>query len=716
MRFRLILLFISYFFFHQMINAAENKDSIANLLSKAPNRIEKLLEISKSYRDTSFDKAAYYANQALSEAQAKGDLSLQGMALGSLASLSVVKGDPLNVSVSKYESALELFKKAGDKEKEARVINNIGLLYDQAGRFKEALDYYMNALKIYKEINFKTGIGEATNNIGVIYDILNEHDLSIKYYQESVEIAKELGDVLGVTMSLINVGYVEIRRGNIEKGLKIVNEVIEIKRSIGDSTGIAMAYNNLSEVYFGLNNLPEAVNYVEKAILINASLGKHERLASNYYNLAWIYDEMKLNQKAIQAALKAIDIAQKYYDAALKIKVVALLTDLYANENNFKKAYEYSVQYITLYDSLESARKIKDVQSLKTQFETEKKEQELLLEKEQRALAEASAEKSKAISQRKTTQLVASATVGGLLLVLSFLFFKSARNRKKTNELLERKNNAIEEQKLLLEEKHKEITDSIQYAKRIQTALLTSDNYWDQISKENFVLLQPKDVVSGDFFWAYEAETKEGPIAIWCAADCTGHGVPGAFMSMLGIGFLNEIVIENGHTNASEILNQLRDKIIRAMEQKSTDIQQRDGMDIALCVWKKNKMTLEFSGANNPLWILRKQNSGYELIEIKADKMPVGKHSESISPFQLHTISLQKEDTLYVFSDGYADQFGGEHGKKFKYAQFKQLLTDIQPLDLKSQKNKIEERFNNWKGNLEQIDDVCIIGVRINLR
>ena len=180
-------------------------------------------------------------------------------------------------------------------------------------------------------------------------------------------------------------------------------------------------------------------------------------------------------------------------------------------------------------------------------------------------------------------------------------------------------------------------------------------------------------------------------------------------MSMLGIGFLNEIVIENGITKADQILNKLREKIIRAMEQKNIEIKQRDGMDIALCVWHKSKNRLEYAGANNPLWIINNQ----ELKEFKADKMPVGTHSGDIIPFQLQQISLQKGDTIYVFSDGYADQFGGEHGKKFKYSQFKSLLLEIQPLDLPTQKSKIEERFQSWKGNLEQIDDVCIIGVRI---
>ena len=415
------------------------QDSIHQLISSAENKMEIYLEISKSYRDTNFQKSSFYANQALNEAVQKKDKYWQGMAYGSLGLLSIAKGEKLEASKLYFEKAKSLFKEINDKEKEARIQNNIGLLYDQAGDYKKALEYYLDALKLYKEAGFKTGIGEATNNVGVIYDILDEFDLSIKYYQESIEIARELGDSLGLTMSMINIGYVEIRRNNIEKGLKIINEVIEIKKVLGDSTGIAMAYNNLAEVYSSLDDLPTAKEYILKAIEINNACGKTERLGSNYYNLAWVLDEMKQPDLAIEAAHKGLNIADHFYDQSLRLKLLALLTDLYAIKNNYKLAFEYSVSYLSLYDSLESSQKLKDVQDLKTQYETEKKEQELLLEKERRARAELSDQKTQAVSERKSTIIYAAAAVGILLLILAFLFYKSALNRKKTNILLEKK-------------------------------------------------------------------------------------------------------------------------------------------------------------------------------------------------------------------------------------------------------------------------------------
>jgi serine phosphatase RsbU (regulator of sigma subunit) len=289
---------------------------------------------------------------------------------------------------------------------------------------------------------------------------------------------------------------------------------------------------------------------------------------------------------------------------------------------------------------------------------------------------------------------------------LLWWWLETIDNEKKANELLAQKNEEITKQKEIVEEQHQEITDSISYAKRIQTALLTSDNYWEQISKEHFVLLKPKDVVSGDFFWAFQTENN---LAIWVAADCTGHGVPGAFMSMLGISFFNEIVVENNITNPAEILNKLRGKIIKALEQKGVDTQQKDGMDLALCVWDKNTNLLSFSGANNPLWLIRND----ELLEYKPDKQPVGLFLGEMKPFSVQQIQLEKGDTIYTFSDGYADQFGGEKGKKFKLKSLKELLLSVQGKPLSEQKQIIDNMFETWKGNLEQIDDVCVIGVKI---
>jgi serine phosphatase RsbU (regulator of sigma subunit) len=324
-------------------------------------------------------------------------------------------------------------------------------------------------------------------------------------------------------------------------------------------------------------------------------------------------------------------------------------------------------------------------------------------------------------------QVITYATGGGLGLVGVFLFF--VMNRLKVT----RKQKAIiEEQKEVVEEAHQEIKDSITYAKRIQSAILPPAKLVKEYLKENFILYKPKDVVAGDFYWMEQKENK----VLFAAADCTGHGVPGAMVSVVCNNALNRSVREHGLTDPGEILTKTREIVIqefRAGRQagEKSEEEVKDGMDIALCSLEGNK--LQYAGAHNPLWIIRPlrhsgpdpessekedkiaghaRNDGFEIIETKANKQPIGKF-DNPEPYTTHSFDLEPGDSLYIFSDGYVDQFGGEKGKKFKSKAFRSLLLSIQDKSMEEQKTIIDEAFETWKGSLEQIDDVCVIGVRV---
>lgn len=294
---------------------------------------------------------------------------------------------------------------------------------------------------------------------------------------------------------------------------------------------------------------------------------------------------------------------------------------------------------------------------------------------------------------------------------------------------LEESKKEIEKQKEKVEHAHNEVKSSINYAERIQSALLAGDDSWDKIGKNRFIFFKPRDVVSGDFYWGYANEE----LSIWAAADCTGHGVPGAFMSMLGVGLLNEIVAEGRVFDPSKILNTLRSKIIHSLEQKGEE--RKDGMDIALCVHDRKTNKLHFSGAYNPLWIVRKselkqieienlnkpkdlsylEENGFTLNEIKANKMPIGKFQKDNVPFTFYEIQLLEGDMVYTFSDGFQDQFGGEDDDKYMSKTMKKFLTSIANSTCDTQKELMEKEFYRWmnSGSSDQLDDVCVIGVRI---
>lgn len=263
----------------------------------------------------------------------------------------------------------------------------------------------------------------------------------------------------------------------------------------------------------------------------------------------------------------------------------------------------------------------------------------------------------------------------------------------------------IQHQKKLIEEKHKEITDSINYAERIQRSFLATKKILDENLNAYFVFFQPKDVVSGDFYWA--AELSNGNFAL-AVADSTGHGVPGAIMSILNISSL-EAVLKAGHTEPAEILNFTRTKIINRLKKDGSLEGGKDGMDAALVVLDRENNCMRYAAANNPIWIIRNT----ELIELYADKMPVGKHERDTVQFKQHLVNLQKGDMVYLFTDGYADQFGGPKGKKFLYSRLKSLLTLVASLPVHEQEQKIKAEFFAWKGGLDQTDDVAMIGFRI---
>jgi serine phosphatase RsbU (regulator of sigma subunit) len=257
-------------------------------------------------------------------------------------------------------------------------------------------------------------------------------------------------------------------------------------------------------------------------------------------------------------------------------------------------------------------------------------------------------------------------------------------------------------QKEIIEERNREVRDSITYAKRIQTAILPSDKLVKEFLTDSFILFKPKDIVSGDFYWM----EKIGEKIFYAVVDCTGHGVPGAMVSVVGHNALNRTIKEFGLTEPAAILDKLTELVEETFEKSESEV--KDGMDISLCCLDLNMNQLKWAGANNPIWI---QSKG-EVQEIKADKQPIGKFDYR-KPFTGHTIDLEKGDTIYIFTDGYADQFGGDKGKKFKYQQLKSFILTLQNKKMDEQKEMLNNTFESWRGELEQVDDVCVIGVRV---
>jgi serine phosphatase RsbU (regulator of sigma subunit) len=291
--------------------------------------------------------------------------------------------------------------------------------------------------------------------------------------------------------------------------------------------------------------------------------------------------------------------------------------------------------------------------------------------------------------------------------IIDITKYKVEQNKiiKYQNDLIEIHRNLVTQQRDKISSQTEKITDSIRYASLIQSAILPPENRMKQIISDYFILFKPSEIVSGDFFWVEE----KGDQLFLCVADCTGHGVPGALMSMLGVALLNEIIIKNEVNKSDEILNQLRESVILYLHQTGKPGETQDGMDLALCVIDRKSKSLEFSGAFNPLYISR----GGEITEIKGDRMPIGIHMKHQMPFTRHKANIMKDDILYLFSDGYIDQFGGMNDKKFSAKRFKELLEGIHNEPMERQKEILDETMTNWRDKEEQIDDILVMGIKI---
>lgn len=568
----------------------------------------------------------------------------------------------------------------------AGAINNIGVNYEQQGNLVDAILFFHKSLKIQEYFHDYDGAATTLNNIGAIYNALGNQDKTLEYFNKSLKLREQIGDKNGIAQSLNNIGSILYVQKDLSKSLSCFERSYDLYRETDDKEGMAYSLSNMGNIYDLLNS-DKALSYHQRSLKLREQIGDKKGEAFGLVNLGESYLLFNKKEEALIAAKKAYELSTSIGYPDNIQKSAYILSKIYKLKAEFPLALKYFEIAVQMKDSIRSEETNRASYKLQTKYEFEK----------QQAVKDAEHNKQmEIIAERGEKQTVITYSIAvGLILLLMFSIF--VYNRL---QITKRQKNIIEEQKKLVEVKQKEILDSINYAKRIQGAILPSERIINETLKNNFVYYKPKDIVAGDFYWM---EKVNGTV-LFAAADCTGHGVPGAMVSVVCNNALNRSVREFNLSDPGEILDKTREIVIQEFQKSDADV--KDGMDISLCRLENKK--LKWSGANNPLWIYRNN----ELIEIKPNKQPVGK-SEIAQSFLTHEIELQDNDTLYVFTDGYSDQFGGEKGKKFKTARLKEKLLSIQGLDMLKQREFIHETFEKWKGDLEQVDDVCIIGVRI---
>ncbi|MDP2386857.1 MAG: tetratricopeptide repeat protein [Bacteroidota bacterium] len=605
---------------------------------------------------------------------------------------------------------LDFAIKTNHKKEQARALNNFGVAHFSKDNYAKALDYYQKSLKIREELNDKSGIANSLNNIGLLYNDWKNHELALEYYFKALKIRQEIGEKNGIASCYKNIGSSYNSLKDQKKALEHYHLAVQAAENLGDKRLQSSCFNNIGNVYLNQHLLDTAIIYFLKAYDLSMITGDKRTRATCCINLGSSYLELKNYKKAMYYSEMALALGKELNSKDKMRYAYKDLSDIYANANDYKKAYNNYLLYDKLTDSIFNAESSQQFSDLKTQFEVEKKEAELKVK------SEAEIEKQKVLAaEEKTQQRIITFSVSGILIVVivfSFFLYKRFRITDQQRKIIEIKNTETEAQKHLIEEKQREIIDSLTYAKRLQQAILPPIKSIDEVLSENFVLYLPKDIIAGDFYWMHDS-----PDTIFIAvADCTGHGVPGAMVSVVCSNALNRAVSEFGILDTGKILDTTKQLVLETFEKSGEEI--KDGMDISLLAIHKKTGQIEWSGANNPLWYI----SENQLHIIKADKQPVGKTDHS-KPFTTQQVPCIKGSVFYLITDGYADQFGGPkarlnegtfgQGKKFKHKQMQELLLSNHALPMNEQKTILKKALNDWKGSLEQVDDVCVIGIMI---
>ncbi|HTB06182.1 MAG TPA: tetratricopeptide repeat protein [Bacteroidia bacterium] len=665
------------------------------LYTQKPDSAKKLWEKALSLATMAVTHdSAFPVNEFLSRRL----LNLKADALGGLGYINYVTDNPAK-GLEYTLKSLKIMEVIGSKSALAQSYNNLGYMYEEQGDLYTSIQYYDKSLALRKVLNDMKGLSNVTNNIGLAYEQLGDTNKALQYYVEAYQIRLKIKDVKGIATSLNNIATINNRTGHTDTAIKYYRESLVYAMQTKNQDEEALVMDNLASCFGKKNQLDSAFLYARNSFARYKSLNDKEGMT---YSMGYM-SRFFVQEKKLDSATKYIEVAMSN---AKQLKYRSLIKELafdYSKLDELKKdykgAYEMYVLYKEMSDSITTKKAEKEAIHTQLKYEFEKRELE---QKEQ--------QKQEQITHKeelKRQHIIIWSVTAGLVLLAIFFFVLATRFR-----IIREQKKVIEEQKIIVEEKNKDMTDSIQYASRIQQTILPSMEHFHSLFPDSFVFWKPKDIVSGDFFWI----TTHKGYKFLVAADCTGHGVPGALMSMIGAELFNEAINIKGLVTPSEILNEVRSGIISALKQRGDLGEQKDGMDAALCVFEKaeGRQTIEFAGANNPLWIVRSAPAAdICFTEILPNKQPIGIHGAAIEPFTEHGIVLEKGDILYIFSDGFADQFGGPKGKKFKYNQLRDIVIGLRNTPMPEQGKILEKTFEDWKGSLEQLDDVLVIGVRV---
>ncbi|HWY11908.1 MAG TPA: tetratricopeptide repeat protein [Bacteroidia bacterium] len=682
------LIFINLFliaFFSSAQNPKE--DSLLKLALKVTDNEKPALynQLAALFRTNDPDKTIDYANKAVQFAVISDNKKEKGYALSSLGFAWMIKGNTDSATVVESQ-AISIGKELNDPKLLGACYNTLGLLNEKTGNIDKSTDNYLQALH-YRELAKDTnGMAATLNNMGQSYRVASLYLKALESLQKAESLYLSTGNKNGLGSAYANIGGVYLETKKYSKAIHYFEKALKLRKETHNNRGLSIVLSNLAELYFTIEQHEKSIKFAHESIELSKTISDPELFVAGHMVLAKAFAKLNKLDSAEIAILPAID-SSRVHDIKLKLAgAEQVYSDILLKMGKPVEAYAHLTKALETKDSIFTNKASEKIAFLQTEIEKQKRESEVQL-----------------IEQKDKEQKIILSLGILMLLVMALFLFNRYRFKNRAAETLQKQN-------MIIEQKNKEIGDSINYAKRIQSALLPLVKDLERVFPEGFAIYKPKDVVSGDFYWFYEKKKKYF-IAV---ADCTGHGVPGAFMSLLGADKLTHAVVDKNLDRPSEILSELNNGIKAILKQNESDSELRDGMDIALCSFEFTPQgaTLEYAGANRPLYIIKKG----ELKEFSPTKASIGGLTTNNFTFANHTVQLEKGDTIYMFSDGFVDQFGGPKEKKFSSKRLKELLLSIDHMPMQEQEKELLRMYNEWitfsNKKFEQVDDVLLMGIR----
>jgi serine phosphatase RsbU (regulator of sigma subunit) len=562
--------------------------------------------------------------------------------------------------------ALKLNEELGNKTGEATALLNLGNMYFYTEDYERTLECFRKSRGIYESLNELDGAAAVNNNIAAIFVQLKNTDSAQVYFDKVIAYYTKTGKTEDLAQVYLNMGFINQQNKEYKKGYEITLKAHEIYRKTKDKWNMALSFFNMGEFLAQLKDYKRALSYLDSSRMVAIETGSRDQEARAWQGLAAVYDETGKHEEALR----------------------------------------HMERFVALNDSLLSEENSRNIAEMQTRFETEKKEREIELLSKNKSIRDLQMAEQETNLKRQAYLIYS--LIGGFIIlsILLFLVLRSYNQKKRINNALEKINFQILSQKKQIEEKNNLIADSIEYARDIQTAVLPGEETLKKTLGDYFVIYNPKDVVSGDFYWV----KRVGEKIYFAVVDCTGHGVPGAFMSVMALNLLENILQEHRHLSNAEVLDELNRHLAETLGKGSKRNISKFGMDIALCSLapgeNKDEQWLDFAGAHHPVFIVHKGI----LEEIKGDQIFPGMTNEK---FSTHKLPVHKDDMIYLFTDGATDQFGGDKREKLFSFRFKEWISSLGEIPPSTQQTILLEKMTKWKGAEEQLDDILVMGVKV---